>query len=29
MNEGNQKREYILHDTIYKKNIESIKQSMW
>jgi len=29
MNEGNQERESILYDTIYKKNIESIKQSMW
>ena len=29
MNEGNKERESILYDTIYIKNIESIKQSMW
>ena len=28
MNEGNKERESILYDTIYIKNIESIKQSM-
>ena len=28
MNEGHKERESILYDTIYIKNIESIKQSM-